>query len=82
LKDQPLLNETIPMAERNTRDELATVANSYFEGLEKATDKGTPFDKDCKRIENGVVTSNNPAGREIVKMSCGAQFACGYSVRS
>jgi hypothetical protein len=34
---------------------------------EKATDKNTPFDKDCKRIENGA------------RMSCGAQFATGFS---
>jgi hypothetical protein len=58
LRDQPLLNETLAPGERNTRDELVTVANSYFEGLEKATDKYTPFDKNCKRIENGQVTSN------------------------
>jgi hypothetical protein len=67
------------VAERNTRDELARVANSCFAGLEKATDKYTPFDKDCERIENGGVTSNNPTGSEIAKMSCGAQFATGFS---
>ncbi len=79
LKDQPLLNQLVPASERNTRDELVTIANSYFEGLEKATDKYTPFDKNCKRIENGVVTSNNPTGSAIAKMSCGEQFATGFS---
>jgi hypothetical protein len=64
----------------NTRDELVTVANSYFEGLEKATNKYTPFDKNCKRIENGVVTSNDPASKNpITRMSCGDQFATGFS---
>jgi hypothetical protein len=51
LKDQPVLNEIVAPADRNTRDEMVTIANSYFEGLEKATDKYTPFDKNCKRIE-------------------------------
>jgi hypothetical protein len=48
---------------------------------EKGTDKFTPFDKDCLRIENGVVTSNdpNPQAKEISRMSCGAQFAAGFT---
>jgi hypothetical protein len=80
LKDQPALNEIVPAAERNTRDQLVTIANSYFEGLEKATDRYTPFDKNCKRIENGVITSNDPTSKsEITRMSCGAQFATGFS---
>lgn len=79
LRDQPDFNQALAPSERRSRDELVTVANSYFEGLEKATDEFTPFDKNCTRIENGVVTSNNPAGNEIAKMSCGAQFATGFS---
>jgi len=81
LKDQPLLNQSLESSERRSRDELITVANSYFEGMEKGTDKFTPFDKDCLRIENGVVTSNDrdPKAKEISKMSCGAQFATGFT---
>jgi hypothetical protein len=80
LKDQPLLNATVAPADRNTRDEMVTIANSYFEGLEKATDKYTPFDKKCKRIENGQVTSNDPNSKNpITRMSCGEQFATGFS---
>ena len=48
--------------------------------LEKATGKFTPFDKDCQRIENGVVTSNDPkSANEIRRMNCGDQFATGFS---
>jgi hypothetical protein len=47
----PILTEALAPSERRSRDELITVANSYFEGLEKATDKYTPFDKDCTRME-------------------------------
>ena len=28
--------------------------------MEAGTGKNTPFDKDCQRIENGVITSNDP----------------------
>ena len=48
--------------------------------MEAGTDKNTPFDKDCQRIENGVITSNDPTSKsEITKMSCGAQFATGFT---
>jgi hypothetical protein len=80
MKLYPMFTEALAPAERRSRDELVTVANSYFEGLEKATDKYTPFDKDCTRVENGVTTANNPKGTKATdKMSCGAQFATGFS---
>lgn len=72
----------LPLApsERRPRAELIRVANSYFEGMEAGTDKNTPFDKDCQRIENGVITSNDSASKSaITRMSCGAQFATGFT---
>ena len=60
LKVAPIMAQALAPSEKRSRDELITVANSYFEGMEKGTDKETPFDKDCKRIENGVVTANDP----------------------
>ncbi len=60
--------------------ELIRFANSYFEGMEAGTDKNTPFDKDCQRIGNGVITSNDPASESpITRMNCGAQFATGFT---
>jgi hypothetical protein len=59
---------------------LIRVANTYFEGMEAGTDKNTPFDKDCQRIENGVITSNDPTSKSpITRVSCGAQFATGFT---
>jgi hypothetical protein len=78
LKDQPVLNEIVAPADRNTRDEMVTIPNSYFEGLEKATDKYTPFGTNCKRIEKGQVTSSKSP---ITRMSCGDRFATGFSRR-
>jgi hypothetical protein len=48
--------------------------------MEEGTDKHTPFDKDCQRIDNEVITSNDPSSKsEITRMSCGAQFATGFT---
>ncbi len=56
------------------------MVNSYLEGMEAGTDKNTPFDKDCQRIENGQFTSNDPTSKsEITRMSCGEQFATGFT---
>jgi hypothetical protein len=58
------------------------IANSYFEGLTHATEKLTPFDADCQRIENGVITANNPdpgGGFPVWKLGCHAQFATHFS---
>jgi len=72
--------QNLAPSERRPRAELIRVANSYFEGMEAGTDKDTPFDNDCQRIENGVITSNDPASKsEITRMSCGAQFATGFT---
>lgn len=50
--------EAIPEAERMSREELAVVANYYFEGLQRNDGKGYyPFTDDCLRYENGMVTS-------------------------
>lgn len=58
----------------------AADANSYFEGLEQATDRLTPFEPGCTRVENGNVTANNPDGPSpIHKMAAGEQFATGFS---
>jgi hypothetical protein len=59
---------------------MVAIANSYFEGLEKATGKLTPFYPDCSRVENGNLTANNPkANNPMSKLSCGAQFDTGFS---
>jgi hypothetical protein len=53
--------ETIPPAERMTRDELIKTANMYFSGMQKNDGKGDyPFADDCNRIENGGNSTNTP----------------------
>ena len=59
------------------------IANSYFEGLTHATETLTPFDDGCQRIENGVITANNPdpgpGGMAMWRTGCHAQFATHFS---
>jgi hypothetical protein len=53
--------ETIPAAERISRDDLIKTANMYFSGMEKNDGKGVyPFTDDCNRIENGSLSTNVP----------------------
>lgn len=76
----PAMDDVLPTVQRRSRTELIRIANSYFEGLEQATGKITPFTADCRRLENGNITANNPqAERPIAKLSCGAQFDTGFS---
>jgi hypothetical protein len=53
--------ETVPPAERMSREELVKTANMYFSGMQKNDGKGDyPFADDCNRIENGGLTTNQP----------------------
>jgi hypothetical protein len=80
LVDKPIFHQVLAPGERRSRAELVSIANSYFEGLEHATAKLTPFDPNCTRIENGMVTANNPQGPGAMqRMTCGAQFETGFS---
>jgi hypothetical protein len=80
VKPEPIFSETLPAAQRVSREQMIATANSYFEGLEQATGKVTPFEPTCKRRENGSTTANNPEGRNAIsKLSCGAQFDTGFS---
>jgi hypothetical protein len=53
--------ETVPPAERMSREDLIKTANMYFSGMEKNDGKGVyPFTDDCNRIENGSLSTNTP----------------------
>lgn len=72
-----IFTETIPEAERMSREELVEVGNYYFEGLQRNDGKGYyPFTDDCVRFENGmdVLLSTNRETGEQTRMSCKRQF--------
>jgi hypothetical protein len=83
--------KSIPAAQRATRQELISVADGYFTGLQKNDGKGIgttgtyPFTDDCKRIENGSYTAGAERPANIAAdafypngMDCLAQFKLGY----
>jgi hypothetical protein len=74
----PLFAETVPPAERRSRQNMIAIANSYFSAIEKGHASYVPFDKDCNRIESGVQTTNNPAlssaPTSVFGLGCEAQI--------
>ena len=78
-----LWTDPVPPAQRKTRQELATIANHYFEAIEDNDGKGYyPFTDDCDRLENGTYTTNRPGmirmgDIDIGAMGCKAQFSTG-----
>ncbi|MGA3293256.1 MAG: hypothetical protein ABSE45_04635 [Candidatus Acidiferrales bacterium] len=81
---EPLWFDTVPPAQRVSRQQLITTANMYFAGLENNDGKGVyPFADDCDRMENGIHTTNNPtlspnAPFNAFALGCKAQFESGY----
>jgi hypothetical protein len=84
LVDKPVFSQAVPAKQRATRQELVTIANSYFETLQQ--NDGTvkaPFAKTCDRVEDGVHTTNNAArkagsGNGFPQWGCEAQFKTGF----
>lgn len=79
----PLMIEAVSEGKRTPRHELISIGNSYFTGLD--TDehgRNIPFDPDCQRRENGMVTANDSSAPKgsMSWMGCKAQFDTGFSV--
>ena len=80
MTEKPIFYEDVPLPQRRNRQQMTAIVDSYFEGLEHATETLTPFDPHCQRIENGMITSGNPdAPPGMSRMSCGEQFATHFS---
>ncbi len=73
----------LPAGKRLSREKLASIANSYYTGLENNTgDKVPPFADDCMRLENGTQTSGRTpapgAAPTSLSLSCKQAFGLGY----
>ncbi len=90
-KPEDMWFKSIPPAQRLSRQEMISIADAYFSGLEKNDGKGVngtgtyPFTNDCDRIENGSHTTNVPRPANEPKdaingfaMDCMSQFKLGY----
>ena len=83
--------KSIPPAQRLSRQQMISIADGYFTGLQKNDGRGIqgtgtyPFTTDCHRIENGSPTTNVPRPANeppdtinAFAMDCLSQFKLGY----
>jgi hypothetical protein len=76
-------SENVPIARRNQRERMISVADGYFDTLQ--LNDGTLFTQftdDCNRVENGLLTTNNPniPNYDVAKMGCADQFRLGQYI--
>jgi hypothetical protein len=77
---KPAMNEVLPATQRLPRPRMISLADGYFDTLQ--LNDGTLFTKfhaNCKRVENGVQTTNNPsfAVVPVSRLGCEEQFKAG-----
>jgi len=74
----PIFAETVPTAERRSRQNMIAIANSYFSAIEKGHASFVPFDANCDRIESGVQTTNNKSAAtnpgSVLGLGCADQI--------
>jgi hypothetical protein len=70
----PAFLETVPPADRPSREEMVSIVGKYFDGIEQGRGDIVPFDPDCIRIENGIQTCPGSASSPLGALSCGAQL--------
>jgi len=76
----PTFNEILPPEQRRSRERLRAVADGYFNTVElNDGNVFTPFDMDCGRLENGILTTASGAtgSAGAISPGCEAQFKLG-----
>jgi hypothetical protein len=75
----PTFNDILPPEQRRSRERLHAVADGYFNTVElNDGNVFTPFDPDCGRLENGILTTAASAGSAgDISPGCEAQFKLG-----
>lgn len=79
-EDKPAMNEVLKPEQRLPRAKMVALANGYFETLQLNDGTlHTKFHTNCKRVENGVQTTNNPnfAVVSVARLGCEEQFRMG-----
>jgi len=79
-ENKPAMNEMLRSEQRLPRARMISLADGYFDTLQ--LNDGTLFTKfhpNCKRVENGVQTTNNPnfAVVPVSRLGCEEQFRAG-----
>jgi hypothetical protein len=73
LTHDPAFNEVLPPHQRRPRERLRAVADSYFNTVE--LNDGVvfaPFDAECARTENGLMTTAKPKDNSAISASAAA----------
>jgi len=78
-----LWSTPVAAADRQPRERMISVADGYFDTIQ--LNDGTlftHFTEDCNRVENGLLTTNNPniPNYDIAKMGCEEQFKLGQYI--
>jgi hypothetical protein len=69
---RPNFSTVVPEGDRMSRAELAAIAGSYYEALDRSDGTLAPFAADCERQENGLITAGyklEPAPFESVDVN-------------
>jgi hypothetical protein len=77
---KPILNENLKPGEGRPRERLISIADGYFDTLQLNDGQMfTEFDPACNRVENGLLTTNNPAKPlgPTSALGCAEQFKLG-----
>jgi len=80
----PIWMRTVPPDKRLPRQQMISIADAYFSGVQKNDGRGVngtgtyPFTPDCHRIENGSPTTNVPNTPGPFGMDCLSAFKMGY----
>jgi hypothetical protein len=70
----PSFNEILPVEQRRPRERLRAVADGYFNTVELNDGNiFTPFDAECGRLENGILTTAGNAGGAVAGISPGCE---------
>ncbi|MGH9560578.1 MAG: hypothetical protein ACRD3S_03905, partial [Terracidiphilus sp.] len=78
LKEKPIFSEDVPASERQSRAKMIALANGYFDTIQMNSGKiDTSFSPDCQRVENGMITANNPDAKGVPHEGCEAQLKTG-----
>lgn len=72
----PAFSEILDPADRTPRGKMLQIPNLYFDALKILNDKDVPFDDECYRLENGMLTAGTFPGAPPPSPGMPASPAC------
>jgi hypothetical protein len=72
----PAFSEILGPSDRTPREKMLQIPNLYFDALKILNDRDVPFDDDCYRLENGMLTAGTFPGAPPPSPGMPASPAC------